>query len=157
MKSWCHDLHISWDIKQNILKLVSLGHFLPFYPLKNLKILILKNIKIFCDIIILHVYQKSQYMCVSWDTGWHRQNFLSFWEIFCPFTKNSQKLWSDDAQFLRHGAWQMNGWTGRWMDGKSNIWRWVPHLKIADTSFKFCKKSMPFIKKFIYFINDCDA
>ena len=37
-KSWCHyqNLHdiiySSWDIKQNILKLEILDHFLPFYP-----------------------------------------------------------------------------------------------------------------------------
>ena len=36
----------SWDIKQNKLKLVILGHFLPFVPLKTLKIKILRNEKI---------------------------------------------------------------------------------------------------------------
>ena len=30
------------------------------------------------------VYQKS-IMYGSWDTEWGRQNFLSFWVIFCPF------------------------------------------------------------------------
>ena len=39
----------------------------------------------------------------SWDTEWDRQNFLSFWAIFCPFTtpaptngpekQNSEKKW----------------------------------------------------------------
>ena len=28
----------------------------------------------------------------SWDTDWDRQNFLSFWAIFCPFTTQ----WSND-------------------------------------------------------------
>ena len=32
-----------WDIEKNILKLVILGNFLPFYPLKTPKIKILKN------------------------------------------------------------------------------------------------------------------
>ena len=36
----------SWDIKQNKLKLVILGHFLPFVPLKTPKIKILRNEKI---------------------------------------------------------------------------------------------------------------
>ena len=36
-----------------------------------------------------------------------------------------QKLWSDDGRFLRYGAWQTDGRT----DGKSDIQRWVPHLK----------------------------
>ena len=36
-------IYSSWDIEQNILKLVILGHFLPFYPLKTPKIKILKK------------------------------------------------------------------------------------------------------------------
>ena len=36
------DMTSSWDIEQNILKLVILGHFLPFYPSKAPKIRILK-------------------------------------------------------------------------------------------------------------------
>ena len=39
-------IYSPWDIEQNILKLVILGHFLPFYPLKTPKIKILKNEKI---------------------------------------------------------------------------------------------------------------
>ena len=34
-----------------------------------------------------HVYQQLQYMINgSWETEWKRQNFLSFWAIFCSFT-----------------------------------------------------------------------
>ena len=59
-------IYSSWDIEQNILKLVILGHFLPFYPLKTPKIKILKNEKICWRYHhFTHVYQKSQYMiCV---------------------------------------------------------------------------------------------
>ena len=39
-------IYSSWDIEQNKLKLVILGHFLPFIPLKTPKIKILKNEKI---------------------------------------------------------------------------------------------------------------
>ena len=78
-------IYSSWHIEQNILQLVILGHFLPFHPLKTPKIKILKMKKFAGDIIILHVYQKSQ-SYGSWDTEWHRHNFLSFWAIFCPFT-----------------------------------------------------------------------
>ena len=39
-------IYSSWDIEQNILKFVILGHFLPFYPLKTPTIKILKNEKI---------------------------------------------------------------------------------------------------------------
>ena len=39
------------------------------------------------DIITLHMCTKnhSHMMYCSWDTEWDRQNFLSFWAIFCPF------------------------------------------------------------------------
>ena len=39
-------IYSSWDIEQNILKIVILGHFLPFYSLKTPKIKILRNQKI---------------------------------------------------------------------------------------------------------------
>ena len=39
-------IYSSWDIEQNIVKLVILGYLLPFYPHKNHKIKILQNAKI---------------------------------------------------------------------------------------------------------------
>ena len=91
-------IYSSWDIEQNILKLVILGHFLPFYPLKTPKIKILKNEKICWRYHhFTHVYQKSQYMMYgSWDTEWDRLNFLSFWVILClmiPKIKILKKIW----------------------------------------------------------------
>ena len=44
----------SRDIKQNILNLVILGHFFPFYPPKNSKMKILKNA------ITLHMCTKNR-------------------------------------------------------------------------------------------------
>ena len=136
----------SWNIEQNILKLVILGHLLPFYPHKNPKIKILKNEKI-CwryhhftyvyqksqsydvwflrygvrqteyfvimdrflpfyspmdpenqnfekmkktleDIIILQMFTiNDSHMIYGFsDMECNRQNFLSFWTVFCPFT-----------------------------------------------------------------------
>ena len=40
---------------------------------------------------------------------------------FHHFTHVYQKLWLDTVWFLRYGVW--------WMDGKSDIQRWVFHLK----------------------------
>ena len=133
------------EIEQNIPKLVILGHFLPFYPLKTPKLKILKNEKIcwryhhftrvpkitiiwcmvpeiwsatdriFChygpffallppygpkkskfwknektleDIIILQMFTINDcHMIYGFsDMDWNRQNFLSFWTVFCPFT-----------------------------------------------------------------------
>ena len=54
-------VYSSLDIKQNILKLVILGHLLPFYAYKNPKIKTLKN-ENFCLRYhhFTHVYQKLQ-------------------------------------------------------------------------------------------------
>ena len=74
-------IYSSWDIEQNILKLVILGHFLPFYPIQTPKIKILKMKKFAGDIIIYHMMHGSSNMECN------RQNFLSLslWTIFCPF------------------------------------------------------------------------
>ena len=103
------------------------------------------------DTIILQKCSKNhnQMLYCSLDMAHNRFNYFSFWTIFCPFTSLTawkikikkkkrqnawryyhftylyQKLWSDDVRFLRHGARQTDGRT----DGKSDILRWVPHLK----------------------------
>ena len=74
-------------------------------------------------------------MYSSRDTEWHRQNFISFWASFCPFSPDNpenqnftiekttwryynftqlhHKWQSYDAWFLRHGAQQnfLSFWT----------------------------------------------
>ena len=80
-------IYSSWDIEQNILKLVILGHFLPFYPLKTPKIKILKNEKICWRYHhFTHVYQKSQ----SYDVwflryGVQQTEFFVILDCFLPF------------------------------------------------------------------------
>ena len=74
-------IYSPWDIEQKILKLVILGHFLPFYRLKTPKIKILS-----LDILKMCTKNHNHMIYVSWDTKWNRQNFLSFWAIFSPFT-----------------------------------------------------------------------
>ena len=60
------------------------------------------------DTYITHVYQKSQYMMHgSWDTKWDKQNFLSFWAIFCSFT-NPPK-WSRKSKFWKKKMKKMPG------------------------------------------------
>ena len=68
----------------------SLGYFLPFYPpLTTRKIQMLKKgKKTPGDIILLHMctLNEDHMMYVSWDNiRYHRQSFLSFRAIFCPF------------------------------------------------------------------------
>ena len=57
------------------------------------------------DIIILYMFNKNHNhkRHSSWDKEWNRQNFLSFWAIFCSFTslttekiqteKNKKQIW----------------------------------------------------------------
>ena len=107
------------------------------------------------DSIILHNCTKNHdhMLYCSWDMTCDRCN--SFWATFCPFTlltaqkikikkkmkKNAtiyhhlryvyQNLWSDDVWFLKYDARPMDRQTDVQTDGKSDIKRWVPHLKIA--------------------------
>ena len=78
-------IYSSWDIEQNKLKLQILGHFLPFYPPKNLKKSKFWKMEKFAgDTIILHKCTKNHnhMMYSSRDTEWDRQYFLSFRTIF---------------------------------------------------------------------------
>ena len=82
------------------------GPFLPFEPPNNPKNQNFENIKQTSgDSIILYLcYMNDNHMLYSsWDIEQDRQNFLSFWTIFCPFTllstwkiktlKNEQNTW----------------------------------------------------------------
>ena len=81
-------IYSSWDIEQNILKLVILGHFffallLPKNP-KNQNFGKWKNL---LEISSFYTCapNHSDMMYGSWDMEWDRQKFLSFWVIFHPF------------------------------------------------------------------------
>ena len=133
--------------------------FCPFTPPNSLKNKNLKKMKKQPgDIIILHKCTKNydKMMHDSWDMVHDRCNrYFSFWAIFCTFTplkaqklkilkkwKNLwryhhftyvyQKIWSDDVRFLRYAARRMDEQMDGRTDGKSDMWRWVPHLKIIQ-------------------------
>ena len=78
-----------WDMEQDRMILVTLGHLLPLYsPYHQKKIRILnKRKKIAGDIIVLHKCAKTHIHIIygSWDTEWDLQKFLFFWLIFYPF------------------------------------------------------------------------
>ena len=74
---------------QQTLSFVILYCFLPFYPSidpENQNFEKMKTIPE--DIIILQIctINDSHMMYGSWDMEHDGQNFLSFWNIFCPFT-----------------------------------------------------------------------
>ena len=76
----------SWDIQRNRLKLVILGHLLPFYLHKTPKLKICKTKKFAGYIIILHMCIKNHNHIIysSWDVEWDKDNF-SYFGPFCPF------------------------------------------------------------------------
>ena len=59
------------------------------------------------DIIILHKCTKNhdQMLYCSWDMECNRQNFLSFWTAFCPFTSykpRKSKFWKNEKSTWRY-------------------------------------------------------
>ena len=79
---------------------VILGHFLSFQPPKTRKIKILKLKKAPGDIIIIHICTINDNLIIygSWEMECDRQNFLSFWTIFCPLTSS---LWTQKTKILK--------------------------------------------------------
>ena len=122
---WCMAPEI-WRVTESI---VILSHFLPLYYTDNLKNQNFEKMKKTpWDIIILHMYtiNENHMMYGSWNMECNRQNFYSFWNIFCPFAPNNpenqnfekmkksacryhnftkvyQKSWSYAILFLRYG------------------------------------------------------
>ena len=115
---WINMIYSSWDMEQNILKLVILGHLLPFHPHKNPKIKILKNENICWRYHhFTHVYQKSQ----SYDVWFlrYRVRQAEFFVIlghFLPFQppdnpenqnfKIEKNLWRYNNSTHLHHKWQ---------------------------------------------------
>ena len=88
---WCSYWDMEWDWKN----FFSFGSFFALsapWSTQELKILKLK--KTSGDIIILHIciINDNHMMYVSWDMECDRQNFLSFWTIYCPFTNPPKNL-----------------------------------------------------------------
>ena len=87
-------IYSSWEKEPYRLKLVIIGHLLAFCSHKNQKkkkkskFWKKKKEKNLGNIIILHMCTKNHNHMIygSWGTEWDRQNFLSYWTIFCLFT-----------------------------------------------------------------------
>ena len=78
----------------------SYDHSLPFQPPDNPENQNFKIIKkTLEDIIILHIctINDNHMMYGSWDMECDRQNFLSLWTVFCPFTP----LWTQKIKILK--------------------------------------------------------
>ena len=88
---------------------LTLDHFLPFYSPKNLENHNFDKMKKTTrDIIILYMctINENRMMYIFWDMKHNRQNFLSFWAIFCPFTPlttpQKSKLWKNEIKTWRY-------------------------------------------------------
>ena len=109
-----------------------LDRFLPFYPTNNSKNQNFEKMKKMSrDIIILHKCTKNRdhMLYCSWEMVRDRCNcYFLFWTILWPFSPLTAPkiLWSDNVWFLRCVV----QWMNERMDGKSDIKRWLPHLKI---------------------------
>ena len=114
------------------------------------------------DIISLHKCTKNydQMMHSSWDMVHDRCNcYFSFWAIFCLFTPiKAQKIktlkkWKKQLEIslfyicapkivirwctVPEICCATDGRTDGWTDWKSDIQRWVPHLKTGKLKFKY--------------------
>ena len=136
-----HIMYGSWDVKHHNF-LVILGHVLSIYPTKTPKIQNFEKIKQTPgDIIILHkcTINHDHMLYCSWDMIRDGCNFYFF--ILCYFfallhLQRSEKSWKilkKWKKFLEIWCMVPEIWciTDRWADGKTDIQRWVPHLKIT--------------------------
>ena len=92
---------VRYGVQQKEL-FVILECFLPFYPPNNPKNQSFeKTKKPLEDITILHRcnINDNHIMYGSWDTKCNRQNYLSFWIIFCPF--NPLTTWNQNFEKLK--------------------------------------------------------
>ena len=84
---------------------VILGHLLPFDPPNNPKDQNFEKIKkLPRNIIILHLCATNDdhMMYDFWDMECYRQNFFSFWTLFCPFSPPSPTLTTQRIKILKN-------------------------------------------------------
>ena len=87
-KSQSYDVRFLRNGMQQREFFVILDHILPFYPSMDPENKNFEKMKKTPEDIILQMctINYSHMMYGSWDMECHRQNFLSFWTSFCPFT-----------------------------------------------------------------------
>ena len=81
-----HMMYGSWDIESNRQYFVILDHFLPFYPPMDPENQNFQNGQNTWRYYHFTNVNDSPMINGSSDTECNRQNILSFWAIFCPFT-----------------------------------------------------------------------
>ena len=129
-------IYNSWDKDRDRLKLVILGHFLPFYPRPSP----LKSTKVKFWKIGKHCWIYHPKITISWDTEWDRTDVLSFWAYFCPFTS----LIILKTKYLKKWKWKKNAW--RFYPFTHVYYKWRSHdiwflkflkYKVQQTEFSY--------------------
>ena len=78
-----HTIYGSWNIRRDRQKLLSFWALFCPLTIWTIKILTLKK---HLDTLLFYIFAPYNHMMYgSWDMEHDRENFLSFWTIFCPF------------------------------------------------------------------------
>ena len=107
---------------------VILHHFLPLYPPNNLENQNFEKTKKKPGcILILHIctINDNLMMYGSWDMERKKQNFLSFWTVFCPFT-SPKDLENENFGKTKKKAWRHYHFTR--VPYMTIIWYMVPEI-----------------------------
>ena len=65
---------------------------------------------------------------VSWSMEWERQNFLTFWAIFWPFTTRPTNDPENQKLEMKKNAWRYHHFTYLHYKWQSIIWCMVPEI-----------------------------
>ena len=116
-----HMMYGSWYMKHDRI-FCHLDRFLPFYCPNNPKNQNFERLgKTSWDIIILHMctINDNHVMYGSWDMEHDRQNFLSFWTFFWPFTPVTTRKTKNLKK------WKRKAW--RYYNFEQVYHKWQPH------------------------------
>ena len=119
-----------WFLKQCVTDR-NFQHFGPFFAFEPLDNLENQNFNIKKNTWRYYHFTHLHHICMygSWDMKCHRQNFLSFWTTFCPFTP----LWTQKIEFSR--KWKKHLKILSICKHKWVIWSMVPQIWSAIDRF----------------------
>ena len=131
-----HIIYSSCDMEHNRHNFLSFGTiFCSLSPLTTQKIKILKKWKKLLEILFYCVPKMTITWCMVPETWSTRQNFLSFWTVFHPFTPlrtSKSKFWIDERHIILHMCTinENHMMYGSW-DMKYNRHNYLPFLFFA--------------------------
>ena len=125
LKPWKIKILKKWN------KILEISSFYTYVP----KIMIISYIvpEIWCMMDVILIFYFGLFFILLHLNNLKNQNFTKMKKrpgdiiMLHMCTKNN-----DHMMYMMYGSWNMvcNSWTDRWTDGKSDIQRWVSHLKI---------------------------